>query len=168
MKHSYNIEKRGAALLAGVLAAAIAAAMLATSGNAQQPAGRTIILLPNFNKGTFHQVLVPPKHAGPLGGRSFVGDEAIQIVPLDDSAGKRVGTWYARADLRHAVQARRGERGTGRSSLTASTARGSCHRRRSPAVPARTPAPPGPSTKRLAPRSRKSRSSCCRRRHATR
>jgi hypothetical protein len=95
MKHSYNIEKRGAALLAGVLAAAIAAAMLATSGNAQQPAGRTIILLPNFNKGTFHQVLVPPKHAGPLGGRSFVGDEAIQIVPLDDSAGKRVGTWYA-------------------------------------------------------------------------
>jgi hypothetical protein len=38
---------------------------------------------------------VPPKHAGPLGGRSFVGDEAIQIVPLDDSAGKRVGTWYA-------------------------------------------------------------------------
>jgi hypothetical protein len=95
MKYSNNTAWRRTALLAGALAVALGAAMLATSGSAQQPAGRTIILLPNFKKGSIHQVLVPPKHAGPLGGRSFVGDETIQIVPLNDAAGRRVGTWYA-------------------------------------------------------------------------
>jgi hypothetical protein len=92
MKHPNNALR----LLASVLAAGAVAAVLATSGTASPPTGKTIKLIDDVQHAITFQFVEPPPN--PITGdptNNAAGDEIITTNPLLGTNHKRIGTSYA-------------------------------------------------------------------------
>jgi hypothetical protein len=93
---THKIPSVAPRLLVVVLAACATAAALATSGNAQQPAGRTIKVIEDVQHSlTFQFVDVPPLSTTGGPDDNSAGDEIINTNPLLNAAHKRIGTSYS-------------------------------------------------------------------------